>query len=259
MTPDAVTRAVDFLAAARSGVDPMAGIPDDCRPADEAAAYAVQDALRDRLGALAGYKIGCTTPVMQAYMGIPHPCSGGMSSATVYGESAVVRHADFRRVGVECEIAMRLEADLPAAAAPFDRAAVGAAVGACMAAIEIVENRFVDLLSVGAPTVIADDFCAAGCVLGRPVSDWRGLNLAAIEASMSVNGSEVGRGPGANVLGHPLEAMVWLANSLAGRGRGLNAGDVVLTGSIVEVQWVEAGDQVVVTIDELGDAVVRFT
>ena len=263
MTPAAVARAVEILAAARGGTLPLTGLPEECRPADEAAAYAVQEALHRRFaesgrGRVVGYKIGCTTPVMQAYMGIDHPCAGGIIEGTVHHGSAEPGHGDFRRVGVECEIAVGMAAALPAAAAPFDRDAVAAAVGACMAAIEIVEDRFTELLSVGMPTLIADDFCGAGCVLGRPPEDWRDLDLAAVGAAMSVNGREVGRGTGAQVLGHPLQALVWLANALAARGHGLVAGDVVLTGSIVEVQWVAAGDEVSVAMEGLGEAHVRF-
>ncbi len=259
MTPEAIDRAAALLAQSRVATLPFAGLPEEFRPTGEDDAYAVQDALRHRIGPLAGYKIGCTTPVMQAYMGIAQPCAGGISAATVHRQGAVLRRADYRRVGVECEIAVRLAADLPPAVAPFDRATVAAAVGACMAAIEVVEDRYVDLGSLGMATLIADDFCAAGCVLGNPVTDWRRLDLAAAAAAMTVNGAEVGRGTGAQVMGHPLEALAWLANALARRGRSLQAGETVLTGSLVEVRWVEAGDRVTVAIDGLGEAVARFT
>ena len=259
MTPEAIDRAAALLVESRVASLPFAGLPEEFRPASEEDAYAVQDALRGRVGALAGYKIGCTTRVMQSYMGIAQPCAGGMSAATILRQSAVLRRADYRRVGVECEIAVSIAADLPSAVAPFDRATVAAAVGACMAAIEVVEDRYVDMKSLGMPTLIADDFCAAGCVLGKPVTDWRDLDLAAAAAAMTVNGTEVGRGTGAQVMGHPLEALVWLVNALARRGRGLQAGDTVLTGSIVEVQWVEAGDQVTVAVDGLGETAARFT
>ena len=78
-----------------------------------------------------------------------------------------LRRADFLHVGVECEIAVRLARDLPAAEAPYDQTSVAGALGACMAAIEVVDDRYQDYKSLDAPTLIADDFFNAACVLGR--------------------------------------------------------------------------------------------
>jgi hypothetical protein len=105
-------------------------------------------------------------------------------------------HADFLHVGVECEIAVRLARPLPAAGAPYDRAGAAAAVGACMAAIEVVDDRYDDYRTLDTPTLIADDFFNAACVLGEPVEDWQQLDLANVEGRMTIDGSEVGRGRG---------------------------------------------------------------
>ena len=67
---------------------------------------------------------------------------------------------------------------------------------------------------------------------------------------MYINGESVGSGTGADIMGHPFEALAWLANSMAGRGKGLRAGEFVLLGSLVETKWVERGD--LVTIDQPG-------
>ena len=141
-------------------------------------------------------------------------------------------------MGVECEIAVRLAKPLPADRAPYDRASVAGAVGAGMAAIEVVDDRYEDYRSLDTPTLIADDFFNAACVLGAPVERWRELDLASVWGRMRINGSEVGSGRGGDILGHPLEALAWLANALAARGRALAAGDFVLLGSVVETKWV---------------------
>jgi 2-keto-4-pentenoate hydratase len=260
----AIAHAADRLRAARLARRRFDRLPEDCRPADEAAAYAVQDALHASLaaaghGALAGHKIGCTTPVMQRFLGIPNPCAGGVFAPTVRHLEAEFRHADFLHVGVECEIAVRLAQDLPAKRTPYDRAAIGAAVGACMAAIEVVDDRYDDYRALDIPTLIADDFFNAACVLGAPVAAWRDLDLAGVRGRMTINGAEVGTGRGGDILGHPLEALAWLANALAVRGRCLEAGAFVLLGSVVETRWVAQGDLVEVEIEGLGTARARFS
>jgi len=263
MTPSAIERAAQLLSAARLERRRFERLPEDCRPADLAAAYTVQDALHARLaaagcGAVAGHKIGCTTPVMQKFLGIATPCAGDVLAPTVQHQSGTFQHAGFRHVGVECEIAVRLAHDLPAPGAPYAQARVGEAIGACMAAIEVVDDRYVDYRALDTPTLVADDFFAAACVLGAPVEAWRELDLAAIRGRMTINGAEVGAGRGGDILGHPLEALAWLANTRAARGRHLAAGAFVLLGSVVETRWVEAGDLVEVAIDGLGGASARF-
>jgi 2-oxo-3-hexenedioate decarboxylase/2-keto-4-pentenoate hydratase len=101
--------------------------------------------------------------------------------------------------------------DMSPAAAPYDQAAMVDAVSACMAAMEIVDNRYTDFRECGPPTLIADDFFGAGCVLGTAETGWRDLDLAAVAGCMAVNGEEIGRGHGADALGHPLNALAWPA------------------------------------------------
>ena len=262
MTTD-TGQAAALLARNRLGGGRLPALPDACRPTSEDAAYAVQFSLRDKLiqggsGKLAGYKIGATSRVMQDYLDIHNPCGGGVLANGVFASPAEVRHDAYVHPGVECEIAVRLAADLPVEAAPFSAAQVEEAVGACMAAIEIVDDRYVDWRSLDTPTLIADDFFQAGIVLGPAESDWRRLDLAALAGTMAINGEERGRGVGGDVLGHPFTALAWLANQLAAYGVGLRRGHVVLTGSVVATQWVERGDRVRVTVEGLGAAGVAF-
>jgi 2-keto-4-pentenoate hydratase len=260
---DRVARCAAILSDARLQRRRLPMLAPDLRPNDEIGAYAIQEAAHRLLtasghGQIVGHKIGCTTPVMQAFLGIANPCAGGIFSSTVYRNSVEPRYSDFLHVGVECEIAVRLERDLPAAEGPFDRSKVGAAVGACMAAMEIVDDRYVDYKTMDTPTLIADDFFNAACVLGPEVCDWRELDLAALTGTTSINGVEVGQGKSSAVMGHPIEALSWLANSRARRGLGLRRGEFVLTGSVVETRWVSAGDQVIVAVSDLGCVEARF-
>jgi 2-keto-4-pentenoate hydratase len=263
MEAQAIEEAADLLAKARLERRRFAGLPDGLRPVDEAEAYAIQDALHARLaaagrGPLVGYKIGCTTAVMQRFLGIDSPCAGGVLAPAVQRRDGSFRHADFLRVGVECEIAVALARDLPGAGAPYDRHRVADAVGACMAAIEVVDDRYEDYRALDALTLVADDFFHAGCVLGEPVPDWRGLDLPGVAGRMTINGGEVGRGRGGDVLGHPFAALAWLANLCAAHGRPLRAGAFVLLGSVVETRWLAPGDRVEIAIEGLGTASAAF-
>lgn len=252
-----VDTAADEIARARLAGLRLAPLHPFLRPADEAAAYAVQAAVHERLrpavGRRVGYKIGCTTPVMQAYLGIPSPCAAGVFERGVNQSGALLRFDDFRRVGVECEIAVRLGRDLPGP--DFTAEAVRDAVADYMAAIEIVDDRYEDWRKTDTPTLIADDFFAAGCVLGAPVTDPG--DPADLVGVTAINGIEVGRGVGSDVMGHPLNALAWIASSLSARGTPLRAGEIVLLGSLVETKWLARGDHVAIDITGLGRVEMR--
>jgi 2-keto-4-pentenoate hydratase len=259
---DKILAAAKAIAAARRGGNPLPALSGEIVPADEAEGYKVQRAVHDLLlpqvGSLVGYKIGCTSTVMQEYLDIPHPCSGGVFAKGVHESGAKLRFKDYVRVGVECEIAVRLARNLSPGEAPFTAEWVMEAIEAYHPAIEIVDDRYVKWETMGAPTLVADDFFAAGCVLGKAVARNEAPDLLKVTGRAVINGTEVGRGTGADVLGHPHNALAWLANHLAEEGKGLHAGQIVLTGSLVKTVWLNAGDSVVMELDGLGTVAADF-
>lgn len=242
----------------RLSLTPIEPLPAGWRPRDELDGYRIQQALNRMLtdagmGAVAGHKIGCTTSVMQQFLGIPNPCGGDVfEKAVLYGSASVPR-SGFVKLGIECEIAVRLGRDIFPQDAPFTRDTVAPAVDAVMAAIEIVDDRYQDFRALGVPTLIADDFFDSGCVLGEPVHEWRNLDFARIAGTTYINGAEVGRGTGSLVMEHPFEALAWLARSRAERGVGLRKGVFVLLGSVVETKWLNAGDRARIEVEGLGE------
>jgi 2-keto-4-pentenoate hydratase len=259
---DKIATAARLIATSRRNRVGLKALPPDVAPKDEAEGYRVQRAVHDLLlpqtGALVGYKIGCTSKVMQQYLGIPHPCGGGVFARGVHESGVRLCAADYVRVGVECEIAVRMGRDLAAGQGPFAAENVTGAIEAYLPAIEIVDDRYARWETLGAPTLVADDFFAAGCVLGEAVPRAAAPDLLAVEGRALINGVDVGRGTGADVLGHPHHALAWLANHLADEGRGLHAGQLVLTGSLVKTVWPKADDHVVMELAGLGRVEAGF-
>ncbi|HYZ32567.1 MAG TPA: fumarylacetoacetate hydrolase family protein [Crenalkalicoccus sp.] len=228
-------------------------------PVNEAAGYAVQRDLAERLGALppAGFKIGATTQRMQEYLGLSGPAAGFVAAAGLHRDGAVLRHADFLAPGVECEIAVRLGGDLPPG--PCTQAEAEAAVAELFPAIEVVERRYADLPALGAPTLIADQVFHAAGVPGTPVQGWRQLDLDAVRGVLRVDGAERGVGFGRDLLGHPLAALAWLAGSGAALAfGGLRAGQVVFLGSVTLPVWLDGPAAVEVEFEGLGRVGLRF-
>jgi 2-keto-4-pentenoate hydratase len=254
--------AAQLIATARTSRKPLAALPQRFVPKSIEDGYRVQSQahrlLEGLLGPRVGYKIGCTSEVMQKYLAIPHPCAGGVHARGVHQSGVVLQAADFVRVGVECEIAVRLGKDLAPAGAPFTADSVADGIECYLPAIEIVDDRYVQWETLGAPTLVADDFFATGIVLGQPVARSGVADLLGVEGRALVNGREQGRGTGADVLGHPHNALAWLANHLADRGTVLRAGEIVMTGSLVKTLWLQAGDEATMEFSTLGNVQVSF-
>ena len=255
----AIAKAAERIANDRLGRAKVQALPLDCRPADAAEAYLIQQAAHGLMtaggaGPLSGHKIGCTTAVMQRFLNIDQPAAGGIFEPTCHRRCGKFAAADHHRLGVECEIAVTLARDLGPGDGPFTPAGIAGALAGAMAAIELVDDRYDDYAALGAPTLIADDFFNAGAVLGEPQPVSAIGDLAGVQGVMRINGQEIGTGIGDDIMGQPLTALAWLANFRAGLGLGLSAGDTVLLGSLVETRWVSSGDRIDIAVSGLGTA-----
>jgi 2-keto-4-pentenoate hydratase len=123
-----------------------------------------------------------------------------------------------------------------------------------MAAIELLEDLRHDYKRLSAPAMVAGNVWNGGIVLGPPVGDWRGLDLSQLIARLTINGREVGQGRGGDVMGNPLNALAWLADKRAAHGMPLRRGQIVMTGSMVPIQFPAAGDHAIVEVAGLGAA-----
>jgi 2-keto-4-pentenoate hydratase len=268
LSPSAIAECASFIADLRQRRNgqrpPIDSIPAAFRPGTLEDAYAVQAAARPLIaahgrGAPAGWKIGSTSPPMQAALGIPFPCAGTLYTGTVHHGHATVVRADYSKPGLECEIAVRLSADLPSRPGGHDRASVLPAIAAVMTSVEIVEWRFVDFRQAGVPSLVADDFFSCGCVLGpeQPAAVLAGD--ADIPGRFTVDGETASAGNARDILGHPLNSLAWLADHRAAGGTPLRAGDRITLGSIVAALRLDRPGRVEASFDGLGAVVVDVT
>lgn len=251
--------AADYLLAEHRSRKRFGSLPEAFSPRNIEEACAAQEVLvrlrSAERGSVAGYKLALTTPTMQKMTGFPEPAYGILSTNTVYFSPHVVRHAEHVRLGLECEVALRLAADLPASGAPYTREEVAKAVGSMMPAFEIVDDRDADYSKFAGYVLdfIADNAWHAAVVLGTPSPDWRELDLAGAHGRMHINGELAAEGYGRDVLGHPLNALVWLANKLAARGKSLERGMLIMTGSLVPTKFVRPGDAIRYSLEGFGE------
>lgn len=241
---------------ARRALSPL---PEGARPTTLAEGVAAQVALQHlaEQGAPAGFKIGATTARMQDYLGLNGPAAGFMGRDGLHASGSTLSFAPFLHPGVECELAVHLQADIAPGLCSTDQAA--AAVDLLMVGIEVVENRYADLQAFGTPSLLADQVFHAAAVLGQPIAEWKELDLARLRGEVLVDGVVMGTGVGGDLLGHPMQALAWLAASAeAAAFGGLRAGQIVMLGSVTPPIWLQEPCEVMVRFPPLPEATLRF-
>ena len=232
--------AEDLFAQHQNGANfhPMAAVT------DAGQAYAVQDALVRRMigrfGQPVGYKIGLTSERMQQACGIDQPVAGRVLQDRLRPSGTTIRLSEHGHAGLEFEICVRLARPLPARAEPYTIGDVAAAVDAVCAAVEVIDDRNSDYKVLDALSLVADNSWNVGVVLGPWATHWG--ELEALRGTVRLNGQEVDGGYGRDVLGGPFVPLAWLANRLSAAGRGLEAGDIVMTGNLVTTHFPKPGD-----------------
>jgi len=259
VTPDQIRTAAEALIEARNAARALATLPDGSVPQSIDDGYAIQEATANLCGwPLAGYKIGCTSEHAQEMLGADSPFPGRVFRTFVHSSPAACPFAQFVKPGVEGEFAFELADDIPSRPRAWTRAEVEARVAHLMPAIEIIDTRFDRFAEAGVPNLVADTGANGGLVLGKPITDWAIIDLENTEVVMKIDGQESGRGFGRDVLGHPLEALTWLANDLSRRGYGLLKGQVVTTGTCTGMQHVPAGKMAKADFGKLGTVSITF-
>jgi 2-keto-4-pentenoate hydratase len=252
-TSDRVNAMAQWMWDARQRRLSYENLPDALRPDSLAEAYAAQEAYyrlaEPSYGPVAGAKIATTTKVMQKLMGITHPCGGAIFAQTIHRSPAKLRAADFVNLRIESEIAVQLGADLPASRAPFTRALVAPTIVAAMPAFELIEDRNADYAQTEAASLIVENCWNGGVVLGAPKAVAVEA-LVGIAGRLTIDGASAGDGRAED----PAATLAWLANHLAERGRGLAAGMIVITGSLIPTISLVCGQRAVFAVEGLGEA-----
>jgi 2-keto-4-pentenoate hydratase len=237
-------------------------LPEDLRPADLSAAYAIQALVVDGLlsnGAQPiGYKCACTSEIAQRALGIGRPVFGRLLSQTTSPTGVELPAARFTHRVIEAEFGFRMAQDVPVRAGGYTPESIAPYVEAVTPAIEIVDYRYTDW-AVGALAIAADNAIHGWWIEGDPVTSWHDIDLGSTEVTVRSNGEVVTTGSGANVLDHPLNALAWLADELPRFGGQLRADDQVTTGVATDVFEADRGDIITAEFAGLGSVELTFT
>ena len=202
-----------------------------------------------------GKKIGVTSKAVMNMLGVGQPDFGYLLDGMVYNEGESIPMSSLIQPKAEGEIAFLLNKDLMGPG--LTAADILAATEGVMACFEIVDSRIQDW-KIKIQDTVADNASCGVFVLGDKLVDPKKVDLALCGMVLEKNGEIVVTGAGAATMASPVNAMVWLANTLGRLGIGLNAGDIVLSGALGAMIPVKAGDSLRCTIGGIGGCSVRF-
>ncbi|HYL49987.1 MAG TPA: 2-keto-4-pentenoate hydratase [Stellaceae bacterium] len=218
-------RLAALLIQARISGQRIGDLPAELAPPDEAAAYALQDLVVDKLRVrVAAWKVGAASPTSRP------TCAPIFAGHVVKSPAQLLALRDGVN-GVEAELAFRVGRDLPARATSYREDEVWQALDSLHVAIEYLDSRFRDRLAAPEFAVLTDNISNGGFCWGEAVANWREANLAKPEAQLVIDGMVAAKAVGGNTAGHPKRLVAWLANHLMQRGRPLTAGTFITTGS----------------------------
>ena len=201
-------------------------------------------------GAQAGWKVGLTArPPIQEQFRTHEPAFGFLSGDAPQPNGARLDHAALVRPGFENELCLEIGDALWGPG--VDAARARACITAVRPAFEIIETRgeVIGHLEANIP----DNLQQKHIVTGDPVPFTAGIDLAAVTVRVAINGERVAEAPGSNVLGDPVNALVWLANRLGRFGRCVEAGQLVMTGPFTRQFPLRRGDRIAAAFDPIGE------
>lgn len=228
--------------APRSAYEALTG---DLAPAGVAEAYAAQTALHaklaERRGPVAGRKIALSAKAMQQMVGIDKPVGGAFFANDVHISPANVALDTFRRMGLECELALELSRDVAPGGPSHTAESVPELIAGVRPAFELIEDKDADYSDLDVLTLIADNAWCGGVVLGPQITNWRELDLGNLASRVNQTGavSEAANTGAAD----PLGSFAWVLNHFSGRGITLQQGEHIITGSAVRTRFPAAGDR----------------
>jgi 2-keto-4-pentenoate hydratase len=236
-------------------------LPVHCRPNSLEHGLRCQAALAGALNDEAvGWKLAATAESGQRHLKVSSPIPGRLFASRICHNGDVVPMQGNRMLVAECEFVFCMGLDLVARKEPYSRGEVLAAVSSLHPGLELPDSRFEDFTSVGAAQLAADNACAHWMVVGEATTaKWREMDLSAHATRIVINGDEVTRGLGSDVLGDPRDALTWLANAHALLGEGLRAGQMITTGVTGMPSAIAVGDKIVADLGEFGAVSATIT
>jgi 2-keto-4-pentenoate hydratase len=254
-----IQKAATALMEAENEKEPIAPFTSSTEEISVEDAYNIQlFQIRQRIekgAVVVGKKIGLTSKAMQEMFNVTEPDYGHLLNDMMYGDGETIRLNKFIQPRIEFEIAFVLNKDLKGPGVTMND--VIEATDYVVPALEIIDSRIKDW-QIKFEDTVADNGSSAGAIIGSSTAKLDALDLAAVKMTVTRNGEFLDAATGSAVMGHPAQAVAWLANALGSYGISLHAGEVILSGALSKAIPIEDGDTFTAEFDQIGAVTATF-
>jgi 2-oxo-3-hexenedioate decarboxylase len=222
-------------------------------------AYLIQDeGIRARIGRgekQIGLKMGLTSEAKRQQMNLKSPCYGVLTDRMKIEDGATFSIAKSIHPKIEPEVAFLIKHEIRGV--PTAKEAIDACSGV-VAAMEILDSRFVGFKYFSLPDVVADNSSSAYFVVSRQIMDPHSSDWGNLKMVMSVNGKPVQEGNSSDISGNPVNSIIQLCELLTERGQTLPAGSIVLAGAATVAVQLQSGDEIKLVVENLGSVSIKI-
>jgi len=193
-----------------------------------------------------GWKIGATSLKAQQYLNTEEPVTAPMFKDYCYQSPSTITIFTNQNTSIECEFGFKFKKHLPPQIKKYELNEIIPAIDCLIPVIEIIASRFKGgFENLGPIKLIADMVVHKGLVKGIEIKKWEDINLAEQNVELYKNGLKIISGYGSDVLGSPLNVIEWSINHLSERGKSINPGDIISTGTCTGIIPILQGDEIV--------------
>ena len=203
---------------------------------------------------LIGWKMGLTSAAKRKQMDLDSSLYGHLTDRMRVGDRQLFELKNQIHCKVEPEIAFVMKAGLQG---HITRQAAYEAIGGVCCALEILDSRYKQFKYFSMEDVIADNSSSSYFVLGNPVQEFHGLNLADLKMEMMINGELAQAGNSKDISGDPVQSIVELCELLQAQGLEVKPGDIILAGAATQAVALESKMEVKLNVQGLPSAFLK--
>jgi 2-keto-4-pentenoate hydratase len=208
--------------------------------------YATQDLVAATLGAdIRAWK---TSPLEDGTAFV-----GPIYATNIFASGAQIPASKMHVIGIEGEIAFRMNRDLPDRGHPYNRDDILTSISEMLPLIELVDTRMINGMEQDSTLKMADNQSNYGIVIGDvSKKNWTGVNATMAEVHLTVNDKKLFSGISSSPINDMFELMAGTANSCVKYDRPVRTGDIITTGSCTGIVFIEPRSNVFLDFPEIG-------
>jgi len=251
---DKCRETADFLINCMGEGRSISELPERLVPSSFEEAYSVQSYIEKPNNPRVGWKLAATSLEGKKHIGVSGPMIGRITTKMSLALNDIVSAKANNMMVAEPEFVFVFNQRIEPRDRSYTKEEAMGLVSELKLGLEFPNSRFIKFETAGELSLIADNACAHEFMLGPTAPEiWRNLELSEHKVVGWIGSKSKFEGVGSNVLGDPINALLWFLNKASKRKFVIKEGDFVTTGTTTQPMPFEMGDKIIADFGELGE------